>query len=107
MDPKRLGALAWKRGNAFRCPHCQHPATVLASQQAMATLLASVEKAKEQTRTSKKAIRGSRELMFAPRPEPVLLSEQKMERWRIATQLAQKLKQAGFGCQLSVPVKTH
>ena len=82
---------------------------VLASQQEMARLLASTERAKEQTRTSKDAIRGSRALlsMFAPRPEPLLLAEHAMERWRIATQLAQKLKQAGFGCQLSVPVKAH
>ena len=82
---------------------------VLASQQEMARLLASMEKAIEQTHASKDAIRGSRALLstFAPRPEPLLLAEQAMERWRIATQLAHKLKQAGFGCQLSVPVKAH
>jgi len=31
--------------------------------------------------------------------------EREMERWRIATQLVDKMTMAGFGCQLSIPVR--
>ncbi len=35
---------------------------------------------------------------------PLALEEREMERWRIATQIVEKMKMAGFGCQLSIPV---
>jgi hypothetical protein len=57
------------------------PQRVLASQQAIEGLRASVEKANP--------------------------AEREMERWRVATQIAQKLKMAGLYCQLSIPVRPH
>jgi hypothetical protein len=38
---------------------------------------------------------------------PLLPAEQEMERWRIATQLVQKMKMAGFACQLTIPARPH
>ena len=35
---------------------------------------------------------------------PLALEEREMERWRIATQIVEKMKMAGFGCQLSISV---
>jgi hypothetical protein len=32
------------------------------------------------------------------------LEEREIERWRIAAQIVEKMKMAGFGCQLPIPV---
>jgi hypothetical protein len=33
-----------------------------------------------------------------------IVEDREMERWRIATQIAEEMKMAGFSCQLSIPV---
>jgi hypothetical protein len=41
--------------------------------------------------------------LHEPRPKSLISPEQEMERWRIATAIAQALDKAGYGCQLSSP----
>jgi hypothetical protein len=56
---------------------------------------------------SQQAIEGLRASVEKPRPKPLLPAEREMERWRVAAQIAQKLKMAGLYCQLSIPVRPH
>ena len=67
---------------------------ILASQQDIEGMLASVEQAQMAVRASEEAVRKSRALLSirASRPEPLLPAQHEMERWRIATQVAQALK---------------
>jgi hypothetical protein len=84
---------------------------VLASQQAIKRLLASVDRASAALRPSREAIRASRAVLsvHAPRPESVLPAkrERELERWRMAAQIVRALKDAGAACELSIPVRPH
>jgi hypothetical protein len=58
---------------------------------------------------TQEAVRASRALlsMHVPRPKSVFPAKREMERWRIATQIARTLKDAGFSCELSIPRRPH
>jgi hypothetical protein len=89
---------------------------ICASQQALERLQTLLERTSDAVRKSREAVRKSKALLSLddprpqplallsldePRPQPLVSPEREMERWRIAVALIQKLKEAGYGCQLS------
>jgi hypothetical protein len=79
---------------------------VLAAQQAIERVPAAGEGANVVISASQEAIHKSetRLSMRVPRPAPLLPAEQNRERWRIAAQIAERLKKAGYSCTLSGPL---
>src|SRR5262245_729880 len=77
---------------------------VLASRRAFERLRASVDRANEATDKSREAIRQSKALLstHAPQAQPPISPEQQAEQWRIAANIVRILKEAGYGCELSV-----
>jgi hypothetical protein len=78
-----------------------------ASLRVLERLRASLERTDDAIHKSREAVLESEALlsMREPRPQLLAAAEQDMERWRIATSIAQALQEAGYGCELSRPAE--